>query len=346
MDYNLKCTNCTHIYKSSYTKQICENCGSIIEVVYPKKAPVPKSTMFWDYEKLLPKCDYRRYNLGSTELVQSTEHKNLYLKLELQNPTRSFKDRGSVIEVAKAKEYGYGEIAVASTGNMAYSLAYYAKTEGIKASVFISKNANPDKVRDILMTHDAKMHKVNGDFSKAQQTAARYAARNRAFLSGDYCYRKEGQKTVMYEIAAQLNGITHVIVPVGNATLISGIAKALDELKNNKIKIIAVQASLCSPVVKAMESNKPIRYEVPRTRADAIAVGMPTFGSQAISAIKKTDGCAVAVTDKEMEREQEILYAKEGIMAELAGVASIAAFRKLKFRKSDKIIAIISGGNI
>ncbi len=345
MDYSLKCIKCDRIYKSSYTKQVCEGCGSILEVVYKKNAKVPQSSAFWDYENLFPKCNYRHYNLGSTELIQSTEHRNLFLKLELQNPTRSFKDRGSVIEVAKAKEYGYKEIAVASTGNMAYSLAYYAKTDGIKASVFIGKGANQDKIRDILMTHDAEIHRVNGDFSKAQDSAAKYAERNGAFLAGDYCYRKEGQKTVMYEIAAQLGNITHIIVPVGNATLISGVAKALNEL-NRKIKIIAVQASLCDPLVKAFRSNTKIRYQVPKTKADAIAVGMPTFGSQAIAAIKETSGSAIAVTDKEMEKEQEVLYAKEGILAELAGAASIAAFKKIRFRKSDRVVAIISGGNI
>ena len=37
---------------------------------------------------------------------------------------------------------------------------------------------------------------VNGDFTKAQKLAERYARRTGAFLAGDYCYRKEGQKTV------------------------------------------------------------------------------------------------------------------------------------------------------
>ena len=346
MDYYLECVKHGCRFPSSYNKQICANCGSILEVVYKGKAKVPATQEFWDYEALLPKCKYKHYSLGGTKLVMSAEYSNLFLKLELYNPTRSFKDRGSVVEIAKAVEYGYKEVSVASTGNMAYSLAYYAKIAGLKASVFIGQTANPDKLRDILMTHDATLHMVAGDFSKAQVMAAKYAEKRGAFLSGDYCYRKEGQKTVAYEIAAQLKELTHIIVPVGNATLISGIAKALKEMKMNRVKIIAVQAERCSPLVKAFRSKKTMKYERPGTKADAIAVGLPTFGDQALKAIRDTGGNAITVTESEMQKEQYNLHKKQGILAELAGVASIAAFKKLKFKQSDMVAAIVSGGNI
>ena len=346
MDYYLKCAKCSQKYESDYRKQTCEKCESILDITYKKRAGVPNGKGFWDYGRVLPKGKYRHYDLGGTELVRSVEYDNLFLKLELQNPTKSFKDRGSVVEVSKAKEYGYKELAVASTGNMAYSLAYYAKTIGIKATVFIGTGANPDKIRDILMTHDATLKRVNGDFTKAQQHAATYASSRNAFLAGDYCYRKEGQKTIMYEIAAQLKGVTHVIVPVGNATLISGIGRALKEMGKRKIKVIAVQAERCSPLVKALKQRKGIKYERPRTAADAIAVGMPTFGEQAIDVIRISKGSAVTVTDEEMRREQDNLYKKQGILAELAGVASIAAYKKLRFKKNDRVVAIVSGGNV
>ncbi len=345
MDYNLECTGCGCRFPSSYRKQTCDGCGRLLEVVYKGSPKVPRSSSFWDYERLLPKSKYKRYELGGTKLVRSAEHGNLFLKLELTNPTRSFKDRGSVVEVAKASEYGYDELAVASTGNMAYSLAYYAKMAGMRTTVFISRAANPDKLRNILMTHDATLHMVRGGFNKAQELASRYADRNGAFLAGDYCYRKEGQKTIAYEIAAQLSGVTHIIVPVGNATLISGIAKAMNDM-SMKAKLVAVQAERCNPLVKAIRSRTRLAYQEPMTAADAIAVGLPTFGMQAIEAISKLGGTAVSISDNEMIREQAGLYKRQGILAELAGVASLAAFRKLRLKRSDKAVAIISGGNL
>lgn len=346
MDYYLKCASCKSRFQSDYSKQTCGKCGAILEVIYKGTMSVPRCKGFWDYEKLMPKGRYTHYAIGGTELVHGKERGNLFLKLELNNPTGSFKDRGSVIEISKAVEYGYDEIAVASTGNMAYSLAYYAKKSGIKASVFIGGAANPDKLKDILETHDAVVHKVKGDFTMAQALATKYAAKSGAFLSGDYCYRKEGQKTIAYEIAAQLEDVTHMIVPVGNATLISGIAKALKEMKRKDIKIIAVQAERCSPLVKAFMSGRAIKYERPMTLADAIAVGMPTYGGEAIAGIKASGGTAITVTEKEMEEAQGSLYEGNGITAELAGAASMAAYTKLRFKSGDKVAAIISGGNV
>lgn len=316
---------------------------------YPKRLTV--SASFWDNEKMLPHGKYRHYEVGGTKLIKSHSSSNLFLKLETGNPTRSFKDRGSVIEVAKAAEYGYGEIACASTGNMAYSISYYSKLFGIKARVFISSDANVHKIDDILSTHDAIITKVNGDFNKAQGMAERYCAAHKSFLGGDYCYRKEGQRTLAYEIVAQVPDVTHIIVPVGNATLISGIYKAAEEMKRlgalaEMPRLIGVQAAMCSPVVKALKYGNGIKYERPATIADAIAVGMPAFGYQAIESINRTGGAAVSVTESEMLVEQKNFYREYGFMAETAGVAAIAAFKKIKLGGNYKAVAIISGGNV
>lgn len=50
----------------------------------------------------------------------------LYLKVEGQNPTGSFKDRGMVMAVAKAMEEGSRAVICASTGNTSASAAAYA----------------------------------------------------------------------------------------------------------------------------------------------------------------------------------------------------------------------------
>ncbi len=351
MDYTLRCESCGASYSSSYRKQTCDRCGGILSVAYKGRVKPPRfDGDFWSLESILPKSRYRRYELGSTELARS-KIPELWLKLELQNPTRSFKDRGSVVEIAKAKEYGYKEVVCASTGNMAYSVAYYAKLSGIKAKIFISRDANRDKIRDIRETHDANITRVDGDFTEAQRRASNYAKRCGSFLAGDYCYRQEGQRTMFYEIASQLKGVTHVITPVGNATLISGMLKAAEEMKvsgalEKPPRIIGVEAERCSPMFKAFRSGKPMKYEAPKTMADAIAVGYPTFGDMAIGMLKRQNGSVVTVTEKEMALEQNRFLSEYGMIAELAGVAGIAAYRKLRLPKSAKAVAIVSGGNV
>ena len=354
MDYYLQCTVCKERYDRRYKSQICGKCNEILEVVYKgrfKKFNI-KAKAFWDFETVLPLGHYKHYIIGGTRLVKSESIGNVFFKLEPENPTKSFKDRGSAIEIAKALEYGYGEIVCASTGNMAYSLAYYSKIAGIKARIFMGKHANQHKVKKIKSVGSATVHIIDGDFTEAESLAKRYAKDHSAFLTGDYCYREEGQKTIAYEILGQLPDVTHIVIPVGNATLMSGMFKGLKEMKQAGIlsrlpKLVAVQAKGSDSVVEAFHSKShTIKYMHPMTKADAIAVGLPKFGMQTLDAIKETGGMAVSVTDREMEEQQRAFYEECGIIAELGGVASLAALRKLKLTKNDKLAAIISGANV
>ncbi len=355
MDYKLKCLACGAEYDQSYSSQLCSKCGGILEVIYRGAKALGKikgAQSFWDFEPALPKGSYKHFEVGMTKLIKAKNTQNLFFKLEVENPTRSFKDRGSVVEVAKAKEYGYDEIVCASTGNMAYSTAYYAKLYGINATVFISRGANKDKLIDIKSTKDADLHMINGDFTKAQRDAEEYAKRNDSFLGGDYCYRKEGQGTIAYELFIQRPSLKNIIVPVGNATLFSALYKAYSMLKEAHItdeipRLIGVEASGCSPIFSAIKRSSGIKYTKPRTFADAIAVGLPTYGEQAIEATRETGGTFVTVSDSEMARQQELFYKEYGIIIELAAAAGIAAYSKLQssFKKEETAI-IISGGNV
>ncbi|MGC8649199.1 MAG: threonine synthase [Candidatus Micrarchaeia archaeon] len=352
MDYKLKCIKCGKEFDSSYKGQLCDSCNSILYIEYikaNKRSKLEFNGSFWDLEDMLPKAKYKHYMLGATPLIPSLNNSNLLLKLETANPTHSFKDRGSIVELAKAQEYGYNEVVCASTGNMAYSIAYYAKLAGIRAKIFISKNASKDKVRDIRETHDADIEHVDGDFTKAQKLAERYAKEHNVFLAGDYGYRREGQRTIGFELAFQARNIDYIFTPVGNATLISGLIKAWLEMLDMKIikkipKIVGVEASLSAPLYKAFINNEKVKYVSPKTKADAIAVGYPTFGDEVLENLRGINGSIMTVTDKEMQIEQNRFYREYGQIAELAAVASIVAYRKLK--PKGKAVAIISGGNI
>jgi threonine synthase len=284
-------------------------------------------------------------------MFSDAEDERLLYKLETENPTHSFKDRGSVIEVAKAKEYGFDEVSCASTGNMAYSVAYYSKLYGLRSRIFVSNDANKDKIEEIRSTHDAVITRVKGDFTEAQKDALKYSEKTGAFITGDYCYRKEGQKTIAYEIISSLDDASNIIVPVGNATLLSGTLKALHEMEaagsiRRQPKVIAVQSDRCDPFSKAFNSKSKVKYAAPSTSADAIAVGYPTFGDMAAVQLRLNGGMAVSVSEASMREAQKRMMKEYGITIELASAATIAAYKSLKGRLSGKSIAVISGGNV
>jgi threonine synthase len=106
---------------------------------------------------------------------------------------------------------------------------------------------------------------------------------------------------------------------------------------------MAVQASLTNPVTVAYRNRGSVEYQEPLTDAGAIAVGYPTYGDQAVEGIKATEGACIDVSDREMDKERRVFYQEYGLRVEMAGVASVVAFKKSKVK--GKSVAVITGGN-
>src|SRR5918994_6944444 len=96
------------------------------------------------YRRFLPMTDATpplTLGEGDTPLVHAPRlgaaigAPNLFLKVEGQNPTGSFKDRGMVVAVAKALESGARAIVCASTGNTSASAAAYGAAAGLEVIV-------------------------------------------------------------------------------------------------------------------------------------------------------------------------------------------------------------------
>ncbi len=359
--YRLVCTGCARV--ADYSAFRCSACGHILDVAYDYKSlklPAGFGSARAGHRKYLQFFPIDRFRIhsreGGTPLVdRRIGGARVLLKLETYNPTRSFKDRGSVIEINKALELGAHSICCASTGNMGLSVAHYAHIAGLRCTIFISRDANRHKI-SLIKKAGARLVRVKGDFNAALRAAETYAGKTGAFVCGDYHYRKEGQKSVIFELVEQMRySVPDIIfVPVGNATLIAAMHKGLSEFRRFSLirkfpRIVAVQSEMCDPLVRAYNSKRDVRYMRPRTVADAIAVGYPTFGFEGLRALRATRGMAVSVS------EQEILDAVSelrsiGIGAETGGAAAFAGFVRLRKKnpallEGSKAVVLITGNN-
>ena len=174
------------------------------------------------------------------------------------------------------------------------------------------------------------------------------------FLAGDYLYRREGTKSIGYEICEQLNmemDNTYIATPIGNATLISALWKSMKEFRemgfiHSLPKIAGIQAATCSPVVNAFGKGCPIiPVRNPRTVASAIECGDPLDGERALLAGRESRGFMESVTDREILVARELLARHEGIFSEPAGAASLAGVLKCRkeVKKGSKVVCIITG---
>lgn len=359
---SLRCYVCGEEYPRTQMWYRCE-CGGGLEIIYDisklKKQVSWKKLRsrpfdHWRYEEFFPTVAHRiSLSEGGTPLVRSVNTSTLRFKLESCNPTGSFKDRGSTIEISHAKDFGEVDVVCASTGNMGASVSAYCARAQLPCEIILPKNAAGAKI-DQIRSYGSQVTPVDGDYTLAMTTAYKEYQVHGRFLVGDYAFRGEGEKSVGFEIADQClvddkRMPDFLIVPVGNGTLISGIWKGLKEMKACGLiktlpKLIGVQAKGCNPIEKAYRTGKGIDPQLPHTIAGAIACGDPLDGQSALIAIKESKGKMIAVSDEEILSARRHLSEKEGIDGEPAGICGYAAWKNLKLSRYRCVIVICGHG--
>jgi threonine synthase len=363
----LQCVSCGKTYPKRPPVFRCA-CGQSLRVAYDydeirKKVdwPLLRSREFnhWRYREFFPSEKDENIitlNEGGTPMLRSARLgemlglKNLFFKVEGLNPTGSFKDRGTTVEMSMALEFGAKKLACASTGNMGASVSAYAARAGIRAKIFVPRDTTAAKLRQMKF-YGAGIKKINGDYTKALRMSVLQSKKNKYYLMGDYPYRGEGEKSVGFEIVDHLYGVDFIISPIGNGTLIGGIWKGLCEMREVGLlrklpRLAGVQARGCNTVAKAFEKGyDDIIAVIPKTRASAIACGAPLDGLEALQALRASDGLSSVVSDKEMNDAKRLLAEKEGLYVELSSAATLAGLMKLKenFKKDDKIVLVLTG---
>src|SRR5690625_882571 len=247
----------------------------------------------------------------------------LYGKYEGLNPTGSFKDRGMVMAVAKAKEAGSKSVICASTGNTSAAAAAYAAKAGMKAVVVIPEGkVAMGKLAQAVM-YGAEIVQIAGNFDDAltmvQNISKNYPV---TLVNSVNPYRLEGQKTAAFEIIDQLGQAPDILaIPVGNAGNISAYWKGFNEYheKNGSAlpKIYGFEAEGSAAITKDEVITAP------DTVATAIRIGNPASWQLATAARDESSGMITSVTDEEILTAFKTLPAKEGIFAEPGSCASI-----------------------
>jgi threonine synthase len=274
----------------------------------------------------------------------------LYVKTEGTNPTGSFKDRGMVMAVAKAKEEGSDTVICASTGNTSAAAAAYAARANMKCIVLI-----PDgkiafgKLAQAVM-YGAEIYAIQGNFDHALTMVRNISEKLPiALVNSVNPYRIEGQKTAAFEVCEQLGSAPdYLAIPVGNAGNITAYWKGFKEYNEKKQtglpKIHGFQAEGSAAIVR----GEPI--ENPETIATAIRIGNPASWETAVKAKEESNGKIDSVTDEEIVAAYQLIAREEGVFAEPGSCASIAGLIKHckagLIKEGSKVVAVLTGNGL
>lgn len=284
-----------------------------------------------------------------TKLIESPYFSSLcggtvYLKPENLQNTGSFKLRGAYNKISQlsAAERAKGVIT-ASAGNHAQGVAFSAQKLGVKAVICMPATTPILKV-EATRAYGAEVVLYGDTFDDA------YARSLELQKEKGYVYIHPfndiqvllGQGTVAKEIIDDCPDIDAILVPIGGGGLASGIAMAT-KLVNPKVKVIGVEPAGAACMEAAFKAGKVVTLPAVDTVADGCAV--KTAGDLTYAFCRKYLDEIITVSELEIMSALLSLIEKHKLIAEGAGVLSLAALSKLKLR-GKKAAAIISGGNI
>jgi threonine synthase len=347
--YQLKCVANGHINSEEDTTTYCTQCDSVLRVYYDN----PSDDIQYPLEKLVPDpMKTHPSALKKLDRLSKTYGADLYAKLEFEHPTGCFKDRGSYIEVQKAMELNADAICLASTGNMAASVAAYACYFKIPCFVFVPEKTTDAKIAQATI-FDANIIRIKGDFSTCEALCRKFAESGNYYLAGDYVFREEGQKSFAYELLEQGgDDFDYIFVPVGCGTNFGAIWKGFSELKaagriSKLPKMIAIQPEQSSPVVEGIFKKKKIIKKQVNTMAQSVAASDPVDFHKVLLGIEESDGSAFTVTEDEILQSLKEMAVEEGHFTEPACALPLAAFKNnLEVFQDKKCVFVLTGSGL
>ncbi|SFP51156.1 threonine synthase [Salibacterium halotolerans] len=310
------------------------------------------------YDELLPLTEHTpklSLNEGNTPLIglenlSEQWGADIYVKTEGTNPTGSFKDRGMVMAVAKAKEEGSKAVICASTGNTSASAAAYAARAGLRCIVVIPEGKIAlGKLAQAVM-YGAEVFEIQGNFDHALEIVRSISEKeNITLVNSVNPYRIEGQKTSAFEICDALGEAPDVLsIPVGNAGNITAYWKGFKEYYESRGTALPEMRGFEAEGASAIVQNRVI--DDPETVATAIRIGNPASWSGAVEAAEESNGAIHSVTDEEILNAYQLLAQKEGIFAEPASCASIAGLKKQlesgEIPQGSKVVCVLTGNGL
>jgi len=352
----LSCLACDRQFDPDTATHRCPECGGILEPTYGNLADA-HAGLFEDgertgtgiarYATVLPFSESALVTTGegTTPLVDCPALADelgvgdLLVKDEGRNGTGSVADRGMALAVTAAREAGAETVALPSAGNSGQSASAYAARAGLDAESFVpSRTTFANKA--MINVHGGEMNVVGGRYSDAAEVFADATEDEDWHSLAAFAepYRREGLKTLAYDLVADLGTAPDaVVVPVGHGLALAGIDRGFRELAatdtiEKRPRLYAAQAEGCAPVVSAWEEKDSVKAtEHPDTICGELEIPEPAGGALALGAIESSDGGAVA-TDDDAILESAVTLAGMGVPASATGGAAASGAHELAER--------------
>ena len=329
----MECTGCRQIYPIAPING-CDCLSPLVLVYSPKDIGGLKKRItngpenMFRYEPFLPVSSVPKSNIGLTELLVADGlakelgigEGNLYLKVDGDPITGTFKGRGVAVVAQSVsefnnQEYKFEAYGGASTGNLASAIAAFGNLKKLKSIVLVHQQAHEELIQKAL-SFGAYVLVVNGDYSKVDRALKDVDDKN---LNSRIAWininlrpiYSQGSKTVGFEIAEQLGWRAphNIVHPVAAGLSLWQIYQGLKEFQQfgliNELntRMHAAQTAACEPVVTAWKNGASDVFPIEqpgKSIAETLCVGNPSNGYNVLEVLKASNGSAISATEDEI----------------------------------------------
>ena len=294
----------------------------------------------------------RPTRLMPAERVGRDSDTRIYLKLEIDLPTGSFKPRGAIYALIKNIESRSrnGErpirgVVAASTGNHGSAVAYAARLANLPATIFLPLSPNPIK-RSRIVGLGATVKEIEWKPESLANAATAFAREHDYYFLDDAvdALVPVGTATIAAEIFDELPAPDVIIVPMGDTALIRGVASEAKR-RHPAVRIVGVQAAQAPSYVRSWQEGHVVAMETSATIADGLATYVPLEPNVRVIRELVDDVCLVS--EDEMVHAISTLLYEEHIVAEPAGAATTAAYLQNSTAYAGRnVVLLVTGSSI
>src|SRR6185369_16271626 len=376
--------DCRADYKIDDRLYVCPRCGGLLDIERTDASAIDPAALrelwrarltsrdardrsgVWRFREFLPFNDedpivtLAEGNTPLYDAPRSADYcglRQLQLKHQGNNPTGSFKDTGMTVAVTQVRKLGARLVACASTGNTAASLAAYAARANLVCAIIVPSGQVSHAKLAQALDYGAKVLEIDGNFDTCMSFIRELSEDSAVYLVNSINpFRIEGQKTVAFELAEQLEWRVpdHLVVPGGNLGNSSAFGKGFRELLQSGLidrqpKITVVQAVGAAPFARLYsehDDSNLINEPDPKTLASAIKIGAPVSWRKALRAVHETGGSVITVTEQEIA-DAKAMIGRDGIGCEPASATTVAGMRKLVaegvIKADETVVGVLTG---
>jgi len=268
---------------------------------------------------------------------------SIYLKLESEQPTGSFKVRGAFNALLQL-EPSIEKVVAFSSGNFAQAVAYGAAKLNKKATIVMPQNA-PRKKIDGTRNLGAEIVFCGEKHEDGEIIVKELVEKKGYFAIHPFNNYQtiSGQGSIALEILETNPCIKHFFSPVGGGGLLSGCATVL-KAYNKIITIYSVEPLGAHDFYDSFHTKEHITFDKTNTIADGLRAA--SVGKLNYPILMSTVDKPLAVTEESIIEAMHLLWKHHNLIIEPSGAVALAGFLSLYQNLQGEVVILVTGKNV